>query len=54
MINNRFLSNKNRHADAGFTLDWVQVVDQFRWSTHIELVAQFTRPPQPDPRGRRR
>ncbi|TMM52627.1 class I SAM-dependent RNA methyltransferase [Sulfitobacter sabulilitoris] len=40
--------------DAGFTLDWVQVVDQFRWSTHIELVAQFTRPPQPDPRGRRR
>lgn len=28
---------------AGFSLDWVQVVDQFRWSPHVELVAQFTR-----------
>lgn len=30
-------------ADAGFNLDWVQVVDQFRWSPHVELAAQFTR-----------
>ncbi|MFM2354736.1 MAG: hypothetical protein RLZZ528_472 [Pseudomonadota bacterium] len=30
-------------ADAGFRLDWVQVVDQFRWSPHVELAAQFTR-----------
>ena len=30
-------------CDAGFTLDWVQVVDQFRWSGHVELAAQFTR-----------
>jgi 23S rRNA (uracil1939-C5)-methyltransferase len=30
-------------ADAGFLLDWVQVVDQFRWSTHVELAALFTR-----------
>lgn len=29
-------------VDAGFALDWVQVVDQFRWSTHTELVASFT------------
>lgn len=29
---------------AGYTLDWVQVVDQFRWSTHVELVARFNRP----------
>lgn len=29
---------------AGFSLDWVQVVDQFRWSAHTELAAQFTRP----------
>ena len=29
---------------AGFTLDWVQVVDQFRWSAHVELVARFTAP----------
>ena len=26
---------------AGYRLDWVQVVDQFRWSTHVELVARF-------------
>ncbi|MDZ4087719.1 MAG: class I SAM-dependent RNA methyltransferase [Tabrizicola sp.] len=28
----------------GYRLDWVQVVDQFRWSTHIELVARLSRP----------
>jgi len=28
---------------AGYRLDWVQVVDQFRWSPHVELAAQFTR-----------
>ncbi|MEQ6249495.1 class I SAM-dependent RNA methyltransferase [Sulfitobacter sp. HNIBRBA3233] len=27
---------------AGYTLDWVQPVDQFRWSPHIELAAQFS------------
>lgn len=26
---------------AGYELDWVQVVDQFRWSTHVELVAKL-------------
>lgn len=31
-------------VNAGFTLDWVQVVDQFRWSTHVELAASFTAP----------
>lgn len=30
-------------VEAGFSMDWLQVVDQFRWSTHAELVAQFTR-----------
>ncbi len=29
-------------VDAGYALDWVQVVDQFRWSAHTELVAAFT------------
>ncbi len=29
---------------AGFDMNWVQVVDQFRWSPHVELVASFTRP----------
>lgn len=31
-------------VQAGYRLDWVKVVDQFRWSPHIELAAQFTRP----------
>lgn len=29
--------------EAGFALEWVQVVDQFRWSSHVELVGKFTR-----------
>lgn len=28
---------------AGYTLNWIQVVDQFRWSPHVEVVASFTR-----------
>jgi 23S rRNA (uracil1939-C5)-methyltransferase len=28
---------------GGYHLDWVQVVDQFRWSAHVELVARFSR-----------
>jgi len=28
---------------AGYGLEWVQVVDQFRWSPHVELAARFTR-----------
>lgn len=28
---------------AGYTLEWIQVVDQFRWSSHVELVAKFTK-----------
>jgi 23S rRNA (uracil1939-C5)-methyltransferase len=31
-------------ARAGYRLDWVQVVDQFRWSPHVELVARLTLP----------
>lgn len=27
---------------AGYVLDWVQPVDQFRWSSHIELAARFS------------
>lgn len=29
--------------DGGYRLDWVQPVDQFRWSPHVELVAAFGR-----------
>lgn len=28
---------------GGWTLDWVQPVDQFRWSAHVELVGAFRR-----------
>jgi 23S rRNA (uracil1939-C5)-methyltransferase len=28
-------------VDAGYDLDWIQVVDQFRWSSHVELAARF-------------
>ena len=30
-------------VEAGFTLNWVQVVDQFRWSPHVEMIASLTR-----------
>ena len=29
--------------EAGFAADWIDVVDQFRWSPHVELVGSFTR-----------
>ncbi len=28
---------------GGYALDWVQTVDQFRWSGHVELAARFSR-----------
>jgi 23S rRNA (uracil1939-C5)-methyltransferase len=30
-------------ANAGYTLEWIDVIDQFRWSNHVELAAAFTR-----------
>jgi 23S rRNA (uracil1939-C5)-methyltransferase len=30
-------------SQAGYHLDWVQPVGQFRWSTHVELAAKFSR-----------
>ena len=30
-------------VEGGFRLDWVQPVDQFRWSGHVELAACFSR-----------
>ena len=30
-------------VDGGYTLEWVKPVGQFRWSTHIELAASFSR-----------
>ena len=28
---------------GGYSIDWVQPVGQFRWSTHVELAARFSR-----------
>ena len=30
-------------VDGGYKLDWVKPVGQFRWSTHVELAASFSR-----------
>ena len=30
-------------VEGGWGLDWVQPVGQFRWSTHVELAARFSR-----------
>lgn len=30
-------------CEGGYALDWIQPVGQFRWSTHIELAAKFSR-----------
>jgi 23S rRNA (uracil1939-C5)-methyltransferase len=30
-------------VDGGYALDWVKPVGQFRWSTHVELAAAFSR-----------
>ena len=29
--------------DGGYQLDWIRPIGQFRWSTHVELAASFTR-----------
>jgi len=31
--------------EGGFRLNWIDVVDQFRWSPHVELVASLERDP---------
>lgn len=38
-----FAQDAKTLVNAGFSMGRVQVVDQFRWSTHIEQVASFTR-----------
>ena len=30
-------------VDGGYRLDWVRPIGQFRWSTHVELAAAFSR-----------
>ena len=38
-----FARDAERLVTGGYRLDWVQPVGQFRWSTHVELAACFTR-----------
>jgi 23S rRNA (uracil1939-C5)-methyltransferase len=40
---NTFARDAKTLTDAGYRLDWVQPVGQFRWSTHVELAAAFVR-----------
>jgi len=37
-----FARDAERLVAAGYRLNWVQVVDQFRWSSHTELAASLT------------
>lgn len=38
-----FARDARRLTGSGYALEWVQVVDQFRWSAHVELVGCFRR-----------
>ncbi|ROU03285.1 class I SAM-dependent RNA methyltransferase [Histidinibacterium lentulum] len=38
-----FAPDARRLVDAGFSMGPVTVVDQFRWSPHVELISAFTR-----------
>lgn len=37
-----FARDARQLVDAGYRLNWVQVVDQFRWSPHVELAASLS------------
>jgi 23S rRNA (uracil1939-C5)-methyltransferase len=41
-----FARDAKEMCDAGYSLDWIQPVGQFLWSTHVELAARFSRPGQ--------
>lgn len=41
---NTFARDCRTLAEGGYRLDWVKPVGQFRWSTHVELVAALSRP----------
>ena len=40
---NTFARDAKVLIDAGYRLDWIKPVGQFRWSTHVELAAAFSR-----------
>ena len=40
---NTFARDAKTLTEGGYRLDWVKPVGQFRWSTHVELAAAFSR-----------
>ena len=40
---NSFARDSQMICEGGYRLDWIQPVGQFRWSTHVELAARFSR-----------
>ena len=38
-----FARDAARLVAAGYAIDWIQTVDQFRWSGHVELAASLSR-----------
>ena len=38
-----FASDAEILSKGRYNLDWVRVIDQFRWSHHIEVIAKFSR-----------
>ncbi len=38
-----FVRDAETLCKGGYRLDWIQPVGQFRWSTHVELAAKFSR-----------
>ncbi len=38
-----FARDAKAMVEAGWRIDWIQPVGQFRWSTHVELAARFVR-----------
>jgi 23S rRNA (uracil1939-C5)-methyltransferase len=38
-----FAHDAQKLCEGGYTLDWIRPVGQFRWSTHVELAARFSR-----------
>ncbi len=38
-----FARDANILCNAGYTIDWIDVIDQFRWSPHVELVARMSK-----------
>jgi 23S rRNA (uracil1939-C5)-methyltransferase len=40
---NTFARDAETLCEGGYALDWIQPVGQFRWSTHVELAAKFSR-----------